>query len=194
MAETHVVQFCSAALIQLGESPLEALEQQGSAALVARTWYGIVRDDLLGGHPWSFNRKIVALSRRATAPAESTGFDAAYVKPSDMWKVRVVHVDGYPSTSWDIDHESILLSATTSAVVELEYHTLVDEEVFPPYFRSALVARLAAEMCLAITNDLARRKELMAHAMGLAAIARHQASQERPGARIRVGALGSLRG
>ena len=67
---------------------------------------------------------------------------------------------------------------TDAAQVTLTYVFRPDESGFPPFFASALVARLAAEFCIPLTENTGRAQLLLAQAEQELRSARRTDSQQ----------------
>ena len=146
------VELCSAALVKLGAASISSFNEGTTEAEVAKTLYDVVRDGLIGLHPWSFATAHAELTLLPTTP--STDFDYAFDLPTDLIKVvsagdeergrgAVFQIIGRELHS---NHEEITLT----------YIKRADEADFPAYFVSALINRLAAEFCLPLTENASR--------------------------------------
>jgi hypothetical protein len=83
----------------------------------------------------------------------------------------------------------IYLDAEATAVVELEFHTRVEEANFAPLFRQALISQLAADMTMAITGDMNLWKLNSVDADGDLRRARAVNASEKPARRLMTGNL-----
>jgi hypothetical protein len=115
-----------------------------------------VRDSLLACYPWSFTIAQVALLRDETAvPAD---FAYAFHLPSDMLRTISAGVGGRGrGLVFRIRGDRLV---TDAAEVTLTYQRRVPESLFTPPFISALVAKLAAEFALPLTENAARAESL----------------------------------
>lgn len=187
MADTSSLILANEALIALGEPPIDDFDAGGSAATVARLTTQPIIDALLGSHPWTFNRQIVALNRLAEAPSEASGFAAAYQLPVACFRIVAAYVNGGRVLDWGEAGTTLLLDAGADDLVELEFHGRGDVLSWRPLFRRAVVNRLAAEFCIPITDDTVRAKLLHQLAELEMAKARHQNAVEKPAHRLPVG-------
>ena len=153
--------LCSRALLRIGAQPIASLEEGTAEAEVAANLYEGARDALLAAHPWSFATGQMVLPRLLDVPvADETH---AFQMPGNCLRVLSAGAGagGYGGRGRGLDyriHES-RLHADASQVV-LTYIFRPEERSFPPHFASALVARLAAEFCIPLTDSTSRAEML----------------------------------
>lgn len=148
------LQICSRALLAIGCEPISSFQDGTAEAEVASMLYGGVRDALLSAYPWSFATAQRALPQIAAVPVAD--FQYAYQLPEDY--LRALSVGGAHHNSgrgvvYRIHERRI---HTDSPSVVLTYVFRPDERIFPPFFTQALVTRIAAELCLPLTENTAR--------------------------------------
>lgn len=150
------IELCSAALVKLGAEGISSFSDGTAEADVAGTLYDIVRDGLLGVHPWSFATAHAALVQLPNEPL--TDFQYAFELPADFIKAL---------SAGDECRGRGAIYQLIGREVHTNYEELIfayikraDEADFPTYFVSALVNRLAAEFCLPLTEN-ASRSELL---------------------------------
>lgn len=150
------IELCSAALVKLGAEGITSFTDGTAEANVAGTLYDIVRDGLLGAHPWSFATAHAELVQRPTAPL--TDFEYAFELPADFIKALSA---GDDCRSRGAVYQVIGTEVHTNYEdIVFAYIKRADEAGFPAHFVSALVNRLAAEFCLPLTEN-ASRSELL---------------------------------
>jgi hypothetical protein len=150
------VELCSAALVKLGAAGITSFNDGTTEADVAKTLYDIIRDTLFGVHPWSFATAHAELALLPAAPL--TDFDYAFELPVDFIKALSV---GDKERSRGVVYQIIGNELHTNyEEVILAYIRRADEAIFPTYFLSALINRLAAEFCLPITENTSRSELL----------------------------------
>ena len=153
---SSAVQLCARALIALGAQPIASFQETTPEALVCRTLYGGLRDALLSAHPWSFATAQARLPRLAAQPVAD--FAHAFQLPPDFLRALSA---GTATRGRGIAYR----------IAERRVHADVDQLVltylyrpregdFPPFFDQALVARLAAEFCLPVTESTSRAEAL----------------------------------
>lgn len=150
------IELCSAALVKLGAEGISSFGDGTAEADVAGTLYDIVRDGLLGVHPWSFATAYAELVQLPTTPL--TDFEYAFDLPADFIKALSAGNEcrGRGAVYQVIGREV----HTNYEELVFAYIKRADEADFPTYFVSALVNRLAAEFCLPLTEN-ASRSELL---------------------------------
>ena len=149
------IELCSSALIKLGADGISSFEDASAEARVAG---GCIRsrDALLCAHPWSFATAHAKLARLALEP--TTDFAFAYQLPIDFLKALSAgdEVRGRGFVYQIVNRQ---LHSDAEEVV-LRYLFRPSEGDFPAFFVSALVARLAAEFCLPLTENSTRAERL----------------------------------
>ena len=148
--------LCSRALLKIGAQPVASLEEGTAEAEIAANLYPSVRDALLSIHPWSFATGQAPLPRLVEQPAA----DFAYAFQLPQGFLRALSA-GAPGAGRGLAYRLLedRLHADSPQVV-LTYVFRPDESTFPPFFASALVARLAAEFCLPLTENASRAEVL----------------------------------
>jgi len=115
-----------------------------------------VRDGLLSAYGWSFATTQNALTQLAQAPEADYAY--AFGLPNDFLRALSA---GSNSKSRGVNFRIVSGALHTNvSAVTLNYIALVDESTFPPYFAQALVARLAAEFCIPVTENTSRAETL----------------------------------
>jgi hypothetical protein len=144
--------LCSRALLKIGAQPVASFDEGTAEAEVAANLYPGVRDALLSIHPWSFATGQSTLPRLAAVPTGD--FRHAFQLPPGFLRA----LSAGPAGSGRGLGYRILESRlhTDADQVVLTYIFRPDESAFPPFFGSALVARLAAEFCLPLTENASR--------------------------------------
>ncbi len=148
------INLCNAALVKLGALPITSFDDGDAAAEICRTLYAVVTDAALTSHPWSFTLKRATLAPLDGRPL--VDFGRRFGLPADF--LRAIYVDDRGSSP-----RYAIIGAelqTDSQAVVLTYQFRPAEASFPPFFRAALVARLAAEFCLPITESTSRAEAL----------------------------------
>lgn len=150
------IAICSRALMKLGADSITSFEDGTAEAEVAASLYGPIRDALISAYPWSFATGQIALARLAAEPIAD--FSYAYQLPSDFLRVLSAGVAG---RGRGIDYRIAERRLHTDvSEVTLTYIFRPDETTFPPFFDQALIARLAAEFCIPLTDSTSRSEVL----------------------------------
>ncbi|MEO0391675.1 MAG: hypothetical protein AAF213_00355 [Pseudomonadota bacterium] len=146
------VDIASRALMRLGAASINGFDDGSSEAELAGALYDTARDALLSAHPWSFATVQTALSLLVDAPVAD--FSQAFQLPHDFLRALSA---GQAGRGRGVRYRIIgqqLHSDTDS--INLTYIYRADETAIPPFFDQALIARLAAELCIPITENSSR--------------------------------------
>ena len=149
--------LCSRALVRLGVHPITSFADGTAASEIAGLLYGFVRDAVLSSYAWSFATGQVALTQLGSGP--SADYAYAYQLPNDF--LRAISA-GTGSRGRGISYRIVGDQLhTDSNQVLLTYIYRPAEETFPPFFVMVLIARLASEFCLPLTENVSRAELLM---------------------------------
>jgi hypothetical protein len=119
-------------------------------------FYPMVRDALLCAHPWSFAIEQATLPRLAAEPIAD--YEQAFQLPVNF--LRAISAgDGARGRGLKYRIVGRQLRTDAESVV-LTYIFRPSEGDFPPYMDQALVARLAAEFCIPLTENSSRAEVL----------------------------------
>jgi hypothetical protein len=148
--------LCSRALLKIGAQPIASFEEGTAEAEVAANLYPGLRDALLSIHPWSFATGQETPPRLTARPTGD--FQYAFQLPTGFLRALSAGPRGAGrGLTYRILEDR--LHANAQQVV-LTHIFRPDETAFPAFFAAALVARLAAEFCLPLTEN-AGRAELL---------------------------------
>ncbi len=151
------VSLCSAALAKLGARPITSFDEPTAEAETAARLYPIVRDATLMAHPWSFTLAQAFLERDTAAPVGDFAF--AFRLPADL--LRTISA-GQGGSGRGLVYRVFGDRLHTDADrVLLTYQRRPAASEFPAHFVPALVARLAAEFCLPLTENVSRAEVLV---------------------------------
>ena len=118
------------------------------------------RDALLSAYAWSFASAQVTLNQLANAPLADYAY--AYALPNDFLRALSAG-SGARGRGLNYRIDSGALHTNAPDVV-LSYIFRSEEEVFPPYFDSALITRLSAEFTIPVTENTSRAESMFAMA------------------------------
>lgn len=150
------IALCSRALLKLGARSIASFTEGTAEAEIAANLYSSTRDALLSAHPWTFSTGQVELARLAAEPVAD--FAHAFQLPPDFLRALSAGAAGWGRGARYRIAERRLHADVES--VTLSYVFRADESAFPPFFDQALIARLAAEFCLPVTESTARAELL----------------------------------
>ncbi|MCS6877484.1 MAG: hypothetical protein N2038_10370 [Geminicoccaceae bacterium] len=149
-------ELCSAALVKLGARPVASLDEPTVEAELAARLYPVVRDATLLAHPWAFSLAQAELERDPVPPAGD--FAASFRLPPDLLRTLSAGCgESGRGLVYRVFGNRLHADATR---VLLTYQRRPAAAEFPPHFVAALVARLAAELCLPLTENAARAEVL----------------------------------
>lgn len=150
------IALCSRALLKIGARPIASFEEESAEAEVAANLYGSTRDALFSSHPWRFATAQASLPRLEAEPIAD--FAHAFQLPADFLRALSVGTAGLGrGIPYRIAERR--LHAEADAVV-LTYIFRPAEAAVPPFVDQALIARLAAEFCIPVTENTSRSEML----------------------------------
>ncbi|MBI4968514.1 MAG: hypothetical protein HZC25_10395 [Rhodospirillales bacterium] len=155
MALTSIA-LCSRALLKIGAGTIASFDEGTAEAEVAANLYPAIRDALLSSHPWNFASGQIALARLSADPVADYAY--AFQLPSNFLRALSAGVTGR-GRGLDYRIAENRLHSDADQVV-LTYIFRPDERDFPPFFDQALIARLAAEFCIPLTESTSRAELL----------------------------------
>ena len=148
--------LCSRALLKIGATPITGFTEGTAEAEMAQALFGPVRDGLLSANAWSFATAQATLARLEEVPLADHG--SAFRLPADFLRALSAGTAGRGrGLDYRITRQALHADART---VVLTYVFRPPEEEFPPFFDLALIARLAAEFCLPMTENTSRAEAL----------------------------------
>ncbi len=125
--------LCSFALLKLGESPVQSMDDDTASAALSRTMYDPIVDALLAMHPWRFAQKRLTLSKTD---------DGDFLVPAEV--LRVVKNPG------ELVGDRIYAIGDT---ITIDAVCKSGPEKFPGYFASVAATKLAMEFCIPLSGD-----------------------------------------
>lgn len=150
------VALASRALLKIGAESISGFDDASTEAEVAAALYGPIRDALVSAYPWSFATGQSSLARLDARPMAD--FDFAFQLPDGF--LRALSAGAGPrgrGLRYRITGRH--LHANSKHVV-LTYIFRPAEGDVPPFFDQALIARLAAEMAIPLTESTTRAETL----------------------------------
>lgn len=155
MALTDIA-LASRALIRLGAAPISSFNDGTAESEIAGALYAPVRDALLSAYGWSFATGQVALTKLETPP--EADYASAFALPNDYLRALSAGTGGKGrGLNYRIARGTL---QTNVDAVLLTYIFRPEEEEFPPYFDQVLIARLAAEFTIPVTENTSRAEAM----------------------------------
>ncbi|WP_119679677.1 hypothetical protein [Indioceanicola profundi] len=148
--------LCARALLKIGAVPIQGFADGTAEAEVAAGLYEPTRDALLSAHGWSFATGQARLARLEEPPVAD--FTAGFRLPPDFLRALSAGTGGRGRGLYYRIQGGALLADAGDVV--LTYIFRPAEEAFPPFFDQALIARLAAEFCVPLTENSSRAETL----------------------------------
>ena len=150
------IALCARALLKIGAETIQSFDDGTLEAEVARNLYPSTRDALLSAHPWNFATAQARLPKLVATPAAD--YANAFQLPADFLRALSA---GSGGRGRGLDYrifERRLLTDGDEAM--LTYVFRPDESGFPPFFDQALIARLAAEFAMPLTESTTQAEAL----------------------------------
>jgi hypothetical protein len=185
------IAICSRALIRLGAQPISSFDDGSVESEICGALYAQSRDALLSAYGWSFATGQVELSALDETP--SGEYRNVFALPNDYLRALTAG-SGNGSTSgldYRIMHGKLYCNSVT---VLLTYIYRANESEFPPYFDSILISRMAAELCIPLTENTSRFDTLMRLAETEFSRARQLDAQQHRPQRLKQFPLTDVRG
>lgn len=171
---SSVVDVCNSALDKLGHSPIISLDDGNRAAGLCKRNWPLVRDRLLRDHPWNF-----AVVRAVLAPADPPpewGFESRFPFKSDH--LRLLEVLDHSTGEYQVEGRSILANGS---LLRIRYLARIDDpNQYETLFIDTLAARLAYELCEAVTQSNTKKEALWAEYEDALTRAKRADGQENP--------------
>lgn len=211
------VDIANLALGWLGVKQIASFDDPSPAGRRVKSVFAGLRDSVLEDADWSFATERRELPRDGTTPL--FGYASRYLMPSDVITVRKAFpsvvtglIDAFAASleptdsdfmAWEIESgtnsagqrgryilaDTIATSLYVKAIVRVEDHTL-----WSPTFTQALAARLAADLCVPLTEDKALAAQMwQLYKVKLDAATGNDAKQGMPDRVFRVSSLAMRR-
>lgn len=148
--------MCSRALLKIGATTIASFDEGTAEAEVAANLFPSTRDALLSAHPWSFATGQRVLPRLAAGPVAD--FRHAFQLPEDFLRALSAG-SGTRGSGLAYRIAEDRLHADEESLT-LTYIFRPVDEALPPFFQAALIARLAAEFVIPLTENTSRAQLL----------------------------------
>ena len=143
------VSICNQALGLVGANSITALDDDQREAKLCQLNYEPVRDAVLAEHAWTFATKWLDIPAVANpSPGE---FPNEFPLPPDVIAVLFVGQNYRHPENWQVENNAIRASVQTCRCQVV--YQVTDTSKFSSMFTQALVARLASELAIPITNS-----------------------------------------
>ena len=158
------VALCARALVMIGVSPIASFAEETVEAEVAAMLYPALRDGMLAAYPWRFAARGKWLARLAPPDDEKGQLardDRQFALPGDFIRLLSLESDAGQLPEFELRKGVIVCGAERAF---LNYVGRMPEASLPVWFDMALMARLAAEFCLPLTESGSRAEYLQKRA------------------------------
>lgn len=189
------IAICNMALGFLGQNPiLNLLDPQNSQEQLCAQYYDVARLAILEEAQWSFAMKRVVIEGEVAAP--EWGYGNAHTLPGDVIRVLFVGLqqDERKFTNFDWRLEDGRILANQNKIFVRYTADVTDTTKFSPLFVQCLAARLAADMCIAITENRQLKDQLTREYEGKLQMAVTMNSMQGRSEKLKTGRLISQRG
>lgn len=152
--------ICSRALVKLGANGITSFNEGTAESKVASYLYETTRDGLLAAYPWRFATAQSELVELADSPLAD--YSHAFALPADFLRALSA---GCGCRGQGLNYrlyEQALHCNQDKVMLTYLFRPL--EVNFPTFFEQALVAKLAAEFCLPLTESTSRCEFLIKQA------------------------------
>jgi len=149
--------LCARALIKIGAAPITSFSDGTAESEIAGALFPQIRDALLSAYAWSFATGQIVLDELQAPPIAD--YTYAFQLPNDFLRALSA---GSGSRGRGLNYRITNGALHTNAPdVVLTYIYRPDEDSFPPYFDQVLIARLAAEFTIPVTENTSRADSMM---------------------------------
>ena len=150
------IAICSRALLKIGANTIASFDDGTTEAEIAANLYPSIRDALLSSYPWNFATAQIQLAKLSAEPIAD--YQSAFQLPADFLRALSAGLDGRGrGVEYRINERRLYANADS---IILTYIFRPDEQIFPPFFDQILIARLASEFCIPITESTSRAQML----------------------------------
>jgi len=147
---SSVVEICNSSLNILGASRIVSLTEDSKNARLLNQRYEPVRDAVFRAHPWNCLLKRVELAKDTTAPAFEYSFQ--YSLPADCLRViRSQYSEFSTGEEYRIEGRKLLSNVGTIKILYVA--KISDPNEYDTLLQETIAARLAHELCFAITQN-----------------------------------------
>lgn len=150
------IDICSKALIKIGATSISSFDEPTAEAEVAQNLYDISKTSLISSYPWNFAIKQTKLNRLNQTPVSDYQF--SYMLPNDC--LRIISAGStYKSKGLEYRIFNNQLQSNYQDIV-ITYIADIIAEQLPVFFTEVLIAKLAAQFCLPLTESTSRAEFL----------------------------------
>lgn len=170
---TDEVGIANMALSMIGEEPISALDEDNKPARFINAIYNSERQIVLRAGRWNSATRRVALALTDDTP--TWGFTRSFQLPSDFLRLADTQEFKEPHR---IEGDRFLSDLSTANITYVFDQT--DIAAMDPLFQDAFAAKLAQEICIALTGNRELMRDMRRHYQDKLNEARYMDAQEAP--------------
>lgn len=167
------IDLVSAALVLIGDAPINTLTGNSRAQQVANSLYSNIVQNELSKHRWGFARKKAQLALTTETPTDSE-WSSIYQMPTDL--IALIKI--YPNRSFQILGDKIYTNS--SGALYCDYIQNAPESLWPPYFAKMIEYALAVDFATSIRDSSSIQANMVALYENASRMARYTDSQQHP--------------
>lgn len=167
------IDIISAALVLIGDTPINSLTGNDRQQQVANALYQSVVEMELTKHRWGFARRKAQLSLTTEVPVDKE-YKSIYQLPSNL----LVLIKLYPNTNYQILGDKVYTNLSQS--LYCDYISNVDESHWPAYFVKSVQYALAVEFATSIRDSSSIQGNMASLYDTASRSARYTDSQQHP--------------
>lgn len=137
------------ALLKIGGNPISSFAGTDRESIVVSNMYDDTKKSLLYYTFWNFATQKATVSALVETITDAS-FKYVYQLPGDYVRVKgIFDSSGVKHTDYSVEKNKIYANISP---LNIEYIQEKDESDFPPFFTEVLIAKLAYEICEAVTG------------------------------------------
>ncbi len=145
---TSAIGICSAALLELGDSPIASFTENSKRATQCANLYPLARLQVLRDHPWNCAIKRDTLAPLVDQPAHS--WSAQFQIPSDCLRLLQVSEDADDPIPYQLEGRVIVANVAALPVV---YVADVPESTWDALLTQVMTKRMVKDLAYAVTGS-----------------------------------------
>jgi len=158
--QTSEVSICNQALGWLGADSITSLSDNSTTAELCKNNYPVLRDAVMTEMAWTF---ATARYKSVTADRDDWGIKYKHPVPTNWLQVlrvyrKVTNNSKLDSVGWVREGNFILTTEDTVYLWGIDQ--VVSTSLFSPAFGQCLAARIAADLCIPITQNVTQQGTL----------------------------------
>ena len=157
MADARV-DICNRGLGRLGAAQIASFNEPSNEAFQCRQFYDPDREEVLQSHPWNFATSTQELSQTANTPPD---YNYEYALPTDCLHVlEIVSSEVAEPIGFEVREDRTLVCDEQEVTIKY-IKNVTDPSKFSKLFISALTYRLAADLAMPLTGNIAYQQSNM---------------------------------